>query len=185
MIVDFSSISSLLSAVEQITVRRRPLHQQQVRGHVSELLATQVASFTPKTRRRVRKMRPRIDRTTEKELTILVGFLQWRDSWSRPTQRRKASRKPLNISLFCNWRKSITPWLLLVCHLSWRRERILLKLRGYHVNVTSRAPWCRNCLIWYRLRVCYVTHSCDLEMYSDFYRAIEQTVYKENNIIVY
>ena len=130
----FSSISFSLSVVEQIAIRRRPLHQQ-VHGHVSKLLSTQVASFTPKTRRRVRKMRPGIDRTTEEELTILVGFLQWCDSRSRPTQSGKATRKPLNISLFLQLKKECYI-VLLFCHWLWWREMVLLRVRRNHVNVT-------------------------------------------------
>lgn len=132
-------ISFFLPAIEQIAIRRRPLHQQ-VRRHVSKLLATQIASFTPKTRRRVRKMRPGIHRTTEEELTILVGFLQWRHSRSRPTQSRKATRKSLNISLFF-------PIKVRAIHRGFAALSLVVP---YHVM--SRVPCSKNRLIWYRLQ---------------------------------
>lgn len=163
--VHFSSISFLLSAVEQITIRRRPLHQQ-VHGHISKLLATQVASFTPKTRRRVRKMRPGSDRTKEEELTLLVGFLQWRDSRSRPTQSGKTTRKSLNISLFLQLKKVWYIVVLLFCR--WL----------YNTTWMSRVPCSANHHIWYRLQ------AFNLEMYSDFYGVIERTVYIENKICI-
>ena len=71
-------------------------------------------------------MRPGSDRTTEEELTILIGFLQWRHSRSRPTQSREATRKSLNISLFFAIEER-------VIH---RGFAVLPLVVQYHVNVT-------------------------------------------------
>lgn len=149
------SLSSVF-LLEKIAIRRRPLHQH-ISGRFPRFLAPQVTSFSPTTWRRVRKGRPGSDRTTEEELTILIGLLQWCNSWGRPTQTGKATREPLKIAYFSIQERSVCCIVLRFCH--WLRQRgmITIRARGHHVIATCTGSG--NHLIWYRLQAFYIPRS--------------------------